>query len=128
MMPTVANLALRKAMKKPAKYRAAPTIVDGVRFASKREAARFGELKLLERAGEIKELDCHPAFPLLAHSCHIDGFVEIGRYTADFRYFDNRSGQYVVEDVKSPASKTQSYELRRKIFEANYPLKITEVA
>jgi len=39
------------------KYRNRKTVVDGITFDSKREAARWQELKLLERAGEITELE-----------------------------------------------------------------------
>jgi len=49
-----------------AKYRAEPVIIDGVRFASKKEGKRYGELKLLEVAREISDLICHPRWPLLA--------------------------------------------------------------
>lgn len=38
------------------KYHAQPTLVDGIRFASRKEAARYRELCLLERAGEIQGL------------------------------------------------------------------------
>ncbi len=43
------------------KYRAQPTIVDGIRFHSKGEARRYQELRLLERAGEITNLELQPA-------------------------------------------------------------------
>ncbi len=39
----------RVAVEKPHKYHAEPTIVDGIRFDSKKEATRYAELRLLER-------------------------------------------------------------------------------
>jgi hypothetical protein len=51
---------------KPSKYRAIPTTVDGIRFDSKREAARYGELKLLEKAGHIRGLTLQVPLVLMA--------------------------------------------------------------
>jgi hypothetical protein len=49
----------------PNKYRNIKTIVDGITFASKKEAKRYSELKLLERAGMITDLELQPAFNLI---------------------------------------------------------------
>lgn len=49
----------------PHKYHAKPTTVDGIRFASKAEARRYSELRLLEKAGEIKNLEAHAERPSL---------------------------------------------------------------
>ena len=46
------------------KYGAIRTTVDGVTFASKAEARRYAELKLLEQAGEIKGLELQPKFDI----------------------------------------------------------------
>src|SRR3990167_5299112 len=65
---------------RPSKYRNVATTVDGIRFASKAEARRYTELKLLERAGEIISLRRQVAFPIAIngeHVCH---------YVADFEY------------------------------------------
>lgn len=80
------------------KYNASKVKIDGITFDSKREAARYQELKLLERAGEIKELRVHPKYRLL------DGFDFNGEhyrpinYFADFAYKEN--GKYIIEDTK----------------------------
>ena len=85
------------------KYRNEPTVVDKVRFASKREAKRYAELKLLERAADISELELQPKFllgtddtPFLIRS---KGYPNGRRavYLADFRYRD-RAGEVVIED------------------------------
>ena len=100
------------------KYKAVKTEVDGIMFDSKREAARYMELRLLERAGEIKNLELQPAF-----ECRIDG-KKICTYKADFRYFTAKRS--IVEDVKGV--KTPVYRLKKKLVEALFPgVKIQEV-
>ena len=98
---------------RPNKFSAVRTTVDGITFASKREAARYGELKLLERAGEISRLSLQPEFVIT-----ING-VKICKYIADFRYVDRQKGMIVVEDVKGV--KTAVYRLKKKMTEAFYP-------
>lgn len=105
------------------KYRAVPTIVDGIRFDSKKEALRYGELKLLEKAGEIRDLRLQPAFEIV-----ING-IKVCTYKADFSYkfkghIDGRHPA-VIEDVKG--FKTPVYRLKKKLVEATYGIIITEV-
>ena len=50
------------------KYHAKPTFVDGRRFASRKEAARYCELRLLERAGKIQDLTTQVPFVLIEKS------------------------------------------------------------
>ena len=101
------------------KYHAQPTIVDGIRFDSKAEARRYGELLLLQRAGHIHELELQPPFEL-----HVNGIM-IGRYVADFRYLDE-AGKYVVEDVKGV--KTPMYRWKQKHMKAQYGIEIRETS
>ncbi len=112
----------------PSKYRSQATEVDGIRFHSKAEARRYAELKLLVKAGEVKDLELQPRFPLYSptrHKTHSGGtFVTICTYVADFRYRQGPSGVLVVEDVKGV--KTPLYRLKKKWFEAQYGLTITE--
>lgn len=120
----------------PHKYRAKPTEVDGIRFASQKEARRYQELKLLEQAGKIEELELQPRFPLYAAGT--SGYVaraletatdreslRIGEYRADFKYRDGRTVPYVVEDVKG--FKTPLYRWKKKHVEAQYGITIREV-
>ena len=93
------------------KYRAVKTEVDGIMFDSKREAARYMELMLLQKAGEISHLELQPSFV-----CMVNG-KKICTYKADFRYFDANGS--VVEDVKG--MKTPVYRLKKKLVEALYP-------
>lgn len=101
------------------KYGAKPTVVDGIRFHSKRESERYLELKLLERAGKIKELIQQPKFPI-----QVEG-EKICTYIADFSYWDNDHNRMVVEDVKG--AKTALYSIKKKLVEAIYSIEITEV-
>lgn len=103
------------------KYNNRKTRVDGRLFDSKKEANRYCELKIMEAAGEIKFLECQPVIPLLVNG------QWVGKYIADFRY-KNSDGETVVEDVKSSATKTPIYNLKKKIL-ATYdpPIHIQEV-
>lgn len=113
------------------KYNAIPTTVDGIRFASKREARRYLELKLLQKAGQISDLKLQPRFPLMAASTTgtVAGALRelpvIGHYVADFAYVDERTGQRIIEDVKGV--KTAMYRWKKKHTEAQYGITITEV-
>ena len=101
------------------KYHAVPVEVDGIRFASKAEARRYRELRLLERGGAIADLILQPRYPV-----RVNG-VRICTYLADFTYRDCETGLYVTEDVKGV--RTPVYKLKRKLVEALYGLAITEV-
>lgn len=112
---------LREIMKapiKPNKYGAKKTIVDGITFDSKREAARYSELKLLEKGGYIRQLELQPAFAF-----ELNGKV-IFKYIADFRYFEGQTR--VVEDVKGV--QTPLFRLKRKLIESQFNIKIVLVA
>jgi len=105
--------------KRASKYAAIPTVVDGIRFASKREAKRYSELLLLLRAGNIVELELQPKFP-----CVVNG-EKVCDYIADFAYL-GPDGVRVVEDAKGV--KTPVYRLKKKLVESLYPnVKIVEV-
>lgn len=103
------------------KYRAIPTVVDGVRFASKAEAKRYGELKLLERAGQVRGLLLQPAFVL--HAVREGRLVAVGKYVADFAY--QKDGALVYEDVKG--MRTPLYRWKKKHVEAEYGIQIQEI-
>jgi hypothetical protein len=96
------------------------TIVDGRAFASKREAARYQELRLLLRAGKIHDLRCQPVF-----ACVVNGHL-VCNYLADFQYFDIEKKGNVVEDVKGV--KTAVYKLKKKLVSACWAIQIREVA
>lgn len=99
-----------------------PCIVDSHTFPSRAEARRYNELKLLQLAGNILDLELQPKFVF-----ELNG-VRIGSYKADFRYRLPHSPVFVVEDVKSPATKTQAYALRKRMMKAFHGIEIYEVA
>lgn len=109
------------------KYGNHKTEVDGIAFDSKKEARRYAELRLLERAGEIQLLRTQPKFNLLPSKRRPDGVMERSlSYTADFEYRD-KAGQVIVEDCKSPASRTQQYVIRRKLMLYLFGIAVREV-
>ena len=117
------------------KYKAVKTTIDGIEFDSKREAKRYTELKILEKAGHITHLELQPEYQIT-----ING-VNICKYRADFRYFTVRANDrtllrnskgelqtatmtgdkegQVVEDSKG--FKTPIYRLKKRLVEASYP-------
>jgi hypothetical protein len=101
------------------KYGAKPVVVDGIRFASQAEARRYGELKLLLRAGEISELALQPRYPFFINR------RKVFTYVADFSYFCRRSGKQFIEDVKGV--RTDVFKLKKKLIEASYGIRITEI-
>lgn len=109
------------------KYHNKKTVYDGIKFDSKKEATRYCELKQLERAGAIKELRLQPRY-ILQEKYEINGRKERAiTYIADFEYYDNEKQKIVVEDVKSPATKTQVYRIKKKLFEKRYNIEVTEI-
>jgi hypothetical protein len=103
------------------KFNAQRTEVDGISFASKAEARRYSELKLLAKAGKIEKLGLQPEFKL-----SVKGVV-IGRYQGDFDYWKPVDGQrfYVVEDVKGMM--TPMYRWKKKHLLAEHGIAIVEI-
>lgn len=103
------------------KYGNRPVEIDGILFGSQREARRFAELRLMELAGQIRELKPHPSFPL-----DVNGYP-ICRYVGDASYVVAATNVRVVEDTKSPATrKNPVFRLKAKLFRAIHGFEITE--
>lgn len=100
------------------KYNAKKVTIDGIEFASGKEGKRYGDLKLLVRAGEITSLDMQPRFDFELND------IFIGFYKADFRYYDHKTKAWVIEDVKGV--KTDVYCLKKKMMWAFHGIKIFE--
>lgn len=94
------------------KYRNKPTTLDGITFHSMREAAYYADLRLQERAGEIRQLELQPKFP-----CVVNG-IKVCTYIADFRYRE-KNGRLRVIDVKGMV--TPMFRIKKKLVEAIYP-------
>lgn len=95
--------------------------VDGITFASKSEMNRYIELRMLERAGLIKDLELQPKYQLQEeYTHHTYGKQRAIYYIGDFKYKDKELGwQVVVEDHKG--HKTEIYKIKKKLFLFNYP-------
>lgn len=100
------------------KYNARAVEIDGHRFPSQAEGMRYVHLRLLQRTGAITGLTLQPEYPITVAG------IDCGKYIADFRYVANGQGT-VIEDVKGV--KTDVYKLKRRLVEAIYGIKITEV-
>lgn len=103
------------------KFGAVATVVDNIRFASKLEAIRYADLKLLVRCGEIRNLELQPRFDLSV--LRLGRFHILGRYVADFRYRKGPTGILVIEDVKGFDVPLQRW--KRKHAEAQYGITVT---
>lgn len=101
------------------KYNNQPVYCEGIRFDSKLEMYRYQQLRLLEKVDKIQALETQVRIPL-----HVEG-VKIGHYVADFRYL--MGGDVVVEDTKSPATKTPMYRWKKKHVKAEYGINIIEI-
>lgn len=108
------------------KYRNRKTTIDGITFDSVREANRWAELKLLERAHEIGNLHRQVKFGLIPPQRDQDGkLLERGvEYVADFTYF-LPTGEFVVEDAKG--MRTKEYIIKRKLMLKEHGIRIKEV-
>ena len=108
------------------KYHSRKTTVDGITFDSKAEAARYQELRILFRAGIIRELKLQPEYELIPAFKKNGVTYRRTVYRADFSYYDTVSGRFVIEDVKGV--RTELYRLKKKLFEYKYPdLEIKEI-
>ena len=122
------------------KYGNTKITVDGIQFDSKREAARYQELKLMERAGVISFLQRQTKFQLIpeqhapSNAVYTKGPRKGQRkpgkllehecsYIADFCYIQN--GETVVEDAKG--YRTEVYRIKKKLMLERYGIQIREV-
>lgn len=106
------------------KYHNIPTTIDGIRFDSRKEANRFYQLRLMERAGEISNLRRQVEYELIpAQKTPAGRAVRPVKYVADFVYDDH--GKTVVEDVKGV--KTPEFKLKSKLMLWRYGI-VVEIA
>lgn len=129
---TAKELRALTAVPKRNKFNAKKTVVDGITFDSAKEAKRWIYLRQLEKSGGISHLERQPKFKLMNGDRPVlirSERYKNGRqaiYTADFAYFNG--DVRVVEDVKSAATRTEAYCLRKAFIEAQFPaVRIVEV-
>ena len=106
------------------KYGNRKVIHDGIEFDSVKEAHRYCELKLMQRAGMISDLQLQVPFELIPTQ-RIDGKLaeKATNYVADFVYQQN--GVQVVEDTKGV--RTKEYIIKRKLMLWVHGIRIREV-
>ena len=113
-----------KKTKMRSKYNNIKTTIDGIEFDSRKEADYYCKLKLLKRAGEIKDFGLQPRYELQP------GFDKNGKrhrpitYVADF-IVDNLDGTTDIIDIKGV--ETQVFKIKQKLFEYKYPGKNLKV-
>lgn len=95
---------------------------DGHRFDSTKEKNRYIELKDLEAKGIIEGLKIQPEYELQEKFKDKQGkAIRNITYKADFSYYDTRTKENIVEDVKSPyTAKDKVYRLKMKLFIYKY--------
>ena len=119
---TAAEFKALRPQTKRRKYGNRPTVLDGRHFDSGHEAARYAALVILQRCVKIRDLECQPRYAF-----EVNG-VLVGYYTADFRYVDCETGERVIEDAKSEATKRETaYRLRKKLMLACFGVEVREV-
>lgn len=107
-------------LSKKTKYHAKKTEVDGIMFDSKKEAMKYIDLKILERAGKIKHLCLQVPYTLIDKSQYGRKIV----YKADFVYYDVENRRTVVLDTKG--FKTPVYRLKKRLLAERYGVVIVE--
>ncbi|MCH7395935.1 DUF1064 domain-containing protein [Acinetobacter dispersus] len=111
------------------KFKAQKVELDGITFDSKKEHRRYIELKAMQQRGEISGLEHHTKFEL-APKTKLEGEKRAKpavRYFADFTYH-NSSGEYIVEDVKSVATrKLPNYRTKKHLMKTVHGIDIKEV-
>jgi hypothetical protein len=99
------------------KYKNIKTTIDGIKFDSKKEANRYSELKMMQKAGLISDLELQPKFDLLPKIKWNNQTLRKRMYIADFLYKQN--GKTIVVDAKG--FKTPMYKFKRHMFLIKYP-------
>lgn len=113
--------------KKPEKYHNVPTNVDGIKFRSGKEARRYQELLMAEKAGLISNLKVHPRFKIDVEGGHICDYI------ADFSYNEVEAGRLIVEDTKGKDKKTgwdtrtEAYKLKKVMMRVINRIEVREV-
>ena len=105
--------------RRPNKYFAKKTIAMGLKFDSRWEAERWGQLKAMEKAGVVTQLERQIKYELSIND------IKICDYIADFRYLleeENGLSKLVVEDAKGVL--TPEFKLKKKMMKAIHNIDI----
>lgn len=140
-------MAIRYPQQAAAKYNNKKvTTYEGITFDSQKEAHRYFELKLLQRAGKIKDLELQKVFELIpAQYEYYERYGKKGQrlkdgkrciekqcvYKADFTYTDTATGKTVVEDVKGYVDPSSAgfakFVIKRKLMLYIHGIRIKEI-
>ena len=102
--------------KAKSKYNNEKTVIDGIKFDSRKEGSRWIELTMLEKSGSIKNLERQKRFEIIPKTKDERAVY----YVADFVY--EQDGKLICEDVKSEATRhDKAYIIKRKLFKYHYP-------
>lgn len=107
------------------KYHNKKVEYDGYTFDSIREKNYYIKLKLLEKAGKIKELELQKEYELQPSFKLSNKTSRKITYRADFTYKTTEDDKLHVIDVKG--FRTDVYRLKKKIFEYKYKIEIEEI-
>ena len=108
-----------KYTKSRSKFGAKKTVVDGIKFDSKWESERYGQLKAMERGGIVTDLELQVKYDIVIND------IKICRYIADFVYKEESpSGEIkkIVEDAKG--FETPEFKLKKKLMKAVHNIDI----
>ena len=103
------------------KYRSRKTVINGITFASKLEAERYQQLRMMAKAGVIRDLVLQPEFQIFRGYVDSDTGVKIKSryYVADFQYVDIKAHKVIVEDTKG--IETDVFRLKWDYVRSEYP-------
>ena len=102
------------------KYKNKKTTIDGIKFDSKKESLRYEQLKLLQKASVISNLELQKKFLLIDTIRYKGKTYPKTYYICDFAYI--KDGKQIIEDVKSIATaKDKTYRLKIKLLLSKYP-------
>ena len=110
---------------KKSKYHNTKVEYNGIKFDSVREMRHYQLLEYRQKIGEIKELKLQVPYELIPKYKMNDKTIRKTVYIADFVYYDTKDNKTHVIDVKG--FKTQTYKLKKKLFEYKYGIEIEEV-
>lgn len=127
-MNSISKLALAKTMtnsKRRSKYNNRKVTLDGKKFDSIKESFVYSQLKLREKAGEIKDLECQHKIPLVAHNFATGAGERFAWYVCDFKFYDLREARVRYVDAKGV--KTAMFNMKARIVAACYGIQVETV-
>jgi hypothetical protein len=99
------------------KYHNVRTVIDGITFASKKEARKYQELNILKTAGDLVSIEMQVAFRIVYEN------ILICKYIADFVTYDKNGIRHVID---TKGFRTREYIIKKKLVKAFYGIDIEE--